>query len=118
MFYCSHCMLANETDCCRVCGEARLPEAHYGDFCYLTTQKYPWAAMLQDVLKSNRIACTQRPVPGAWKTAYMGDSSSVATDFFVPYEKLAAAQLLVEELFDAEPMEEPWDGEETENTEE
>lgn len=106
MFYCSHCMLANETDCCRACGKKRLPEARYGDFCYLTTQRYPWAAMLQDVLESNRIVCTQRPVSGAWKTAYMGDSSSVPTDFFVPYEKLSSAQLLVEELFDAEPLSE------------
>ncbi len=103
MYYCSHCYLLSETDCCSRCGAKPLAQVKGGDFCYLTTQCAPWMQMLQEVLDNNGIACTQRQVPGAWATAYLGSSPRVKTEFFVPYEKLAEAQELVQELFAAEP---------------
>ena len=101
MYYCPDCRLANETGCCRACGRRGLREARSGDFCYLTTQTAPWTQMLQEVLENNGVVSTQRLVPGAWAAAYFGSSPQNRTEFFVPYEKLAGAQLLVEELFDA-----------------
>ena len=102
MYYCSHCHLANETACCRVCGKESLPEISGSDFCYLTTQSAPWAQMLREVLETNGVACMLRPVHGAWLVAYFG-SVMEQTEFFVPYEKLALAQSLTDELFAAEP---------------
>lgn len=103
MYYCSHCYLLNQTDCCGRCGAQPLAQVKGSDFCYLTTQSAPWTQMLQEVLDNNAISCTQRLVPGAWATAYLGSSPRVKTEFFVPYEKLAEAQALVQELFAAEP---------------
>ena len=105
MYYCPHCYLVNETGCCRVCGKDGLPEITGRDFCYLTTQSAPWAQMLKEVLDANAVACMLRPVHGAWLVAYFG-SGMEQTEFFVPYEKLALAQSLADELFAAEPADE------------
>lgn len=112
MYYCPDCCLVNETDACRACGQTGLREAQRGDFCYLTTQIAPWTQMLLEVLENNHIVSTQRLVPGAWATAYLGSSPQVKTEFFVPYERLCAAQALVEELFAAEAEQEPEETEE------
>ncbi|MEA4921151.1 MAG: hypothetical protein VB078_09545 [Clostridiaceae bacterium] len=88
--YCEKCNLVVNGDICPNCGSVKLRKENNNDICYLIQEKTPWAEMLADILKSNKIPFSCTPLVGAGlslRTGQIGDYK-----FFVPYEFLSQAE--------------------------
>ena len=74
--------------------------------CYelLLIKEEMWARMLMEVLKDNDIPCTSLPVRGAAFAMKTGLQDEMK--IYVPVGKMAEAQVLAQELFSDEEVEE------------
>ena len=92
--YCENCYRLVESDPCPHCGSpVRNPEPR--DSCFLTEQGYVQATILADILTQNRIPymTKMRSIKGCGPIM-MGNRL-----FYVPYQLLEDARIVVEELF-------------------
>ena len=104
--YCEKCSRIVESDPCPYCscGPVRSPEPR--DLCFLTEQGYVQATILADILTQNGIPymTRMRSIKGCGPIM-MGNRL-----FYVAYEQLEAARIVVEELFYTHKEEETGDG--------
>ena len=70
----------------------------------LTGNEEMWARMLMEVLKDNGVPCTSVPVHGVGFVLKTGMQDSLRV--FVPAEKLAQGEEVLQALFSAELVEE------------
>lgn len=97
-YYCKRCMIPSGEAVCPGCGAEGLWVILPEDPCRLTEQQMPWAGVLEDVLRQNRIPHMKRPVYGAGLRKSLGDFWE-RYEFFVPYEYLPSAQEIAAGLF-------------------
>ena len=92
--YCENCYRLVESDPCPHCGNT-VREAEPRDSCFLTEQGYVQATILADILTKSGIPymTKMRSIKGCGPIM-MGNRL-----FYVPYQLLAEAQNVVEELF-------------------
>lgn len=98
MFYCKTCRRLRETSRCGICGAQGLPAPRAQDFCFVEEQPLPWAGMLEDVLRQERIpllAESSRAAGLGIKAGHWGETVS----FYVPYACYDQARALADTLF-------------------
>lgn len=101
MYYCENCHLLCEWPVCGYCGTRPLREPRADDYCFLSSRNEPWAQMLEELLKEERIPVVSRPVSRRG-FGYSGERSAY-TELFVPYRELEHAKELERALMTSEP---------------
>lgn len=97
--YCEKCKTIYEGETkCPNCKNSTLRAPQKDDICLLTECNTIWGGMLEDVLKQNNIPAMSQSNIGAGLSSRIGQLNE-RLKFYVPYEYLAAAGEIVEELF-------------------
>ena len=96
--YCEKCKRIVETNICPACGSKKIREPETGDLCVLTEQDYVSSGILEDVLKQDGIPYLRKDVMGAGMAIKVGPMLDRGR-FYVMYEKLTDARVVVDELF-------------------
>ena len=98
--YCEKCNRITEGDRCPVCRSRKMREPEAKDPCYLTEQDYVSSGILEDMLKQNNIPYLKKGVMGAGMAIRVGPTLE-RSRFYVPFEHLAGAAAIMEDLFSA-----------------
>ena len=98
--YCDKCSRIVEAERCPVCGSRKIREPEAGDPCFLTEQDFVSSGILEDMLKQNNIPYLKKGVMGAGMAIRVGPTLE-RSRFYVPFEHLAGAAAIMEDLFSA-----------------
>ena len=96
--YCEKCKRIFEEEKSPVCMHSQVRNPEPGDLCFLTEQDYVSSGILEDVLKQDGIPYLRKDVMGAGMAIKVGPMLDRGR-FYVMYEKLTDARVVVDELF-------------------
>ena len=99
--YCEKCKHLFEGDRCPNCRKSHVRPVQPDDPCFLVEKGAPWNGMLEDVLHQNDIPFLTDGRMGAGLAAYAGPRLE-SSRFFVRFDDLDRANVIVDELFGEE----------------
>ncbi len=102
--YCEKCNRIIDAERCPVCKSRKVREPDAKDPCYLTELDYISSGILEDLMKQNNIPYLKKDVMGAGMAIKVGPMLE-RSRFYVPYDQLNNAMLIVEDL--SVPADEP-----------
>lgn len=99
--YCEKCYRVIDADRCPVCKSRKVREPEAKDPCYLTEQDFISSGILEDILKQNNIPYLKKDVMGAGMAIKVGPMLE-RSRFYVPFEQLSQARMIMEESFSSD----------------
>lgn len=99
ILYCEKCKSLTDINKCAFCGNKKVREVKENDTIYLTTKKFTFARMLEDILNKNNIPCLKLRQNTVGSFLSPIPTNACEYKFFVPFGAYEKAKTLLEEYF-------------------